>query len=47
MHMPLTPDANLSRQILRLTLRFNVLDQLFGLDIAHAMDTGNTVTAID
>jgi hypothetical protein len=47
MHMPLTPDANLRRQQMTMNIAINVLDQLLGLDIAHAVDAGNTVTAID
>ena len=46
--MPFTPDANLI--IVRFFGRSNtmatldVLDKLLGLDIAHAMNTGNTIS---
>jgi len=48
MHIPLTPEANLlsllasSRQAM--SREKNLLNQLLGLDIAHAMDTGDTIT---
>ena len=46
MHMPLTPEENLIvvSKGMRVASNFDVLDQLLGLDIAHAMDTGNTIT---
>ena len=47
--MPLTPDANLA--VVRFfepnanrAAALNVLDEFFGLDVAHAMDTSNTIT---
>jgi hypothetical protein len=50
MHMPLTPEANLVATVSSLraaaeSRKMDVLDELLGLDIAHAVDTGNTVTA--
>ena len=47
--MPLTPDANLgvvSRCVVVLSFIMNILDQLLGLHIVHAMDTSDTVTSI-
>lgn len=49
MHMPLTPEANLgdvSISKVYLVQERNLLDQLLGLNIAHAMDTGDTITVI-
>ena len=49
--MPLTPDANLCIGLVlersvsgELKIAEILLDELLGLDVAHAMDTGNTVT---
>ena len=46
--MPLTPDANLwFRQPSLLCTNFesdSLLNQFFGLNIAHAMDTRDTIT---
>lgn len=45
MHIPLTPDANLQvfSEVL-LVFDINILDEFFGLDIVHPMDTSNTIT---
>jgi len=45
--MPLTPEANLRLNQLYTQLfvsHFDSLDKLLSLDIAHAVDTGNTIT---
>ncbi len=49
--MPLTPEANLYQLLVAAastqTLGMdgvNILDKLFGLDVGHAVDTGNAVT---
>ncbi len=51
MHMPLTPEANLNVTFGQLLeprdndgRTPNLLDQLFGLNVGHAMDTGDTIT---
>lgn len=46
--MPLTPEANLGNSAKDHGRRagYNILDKLFGLDIAHPMNTGNTVTVV-
>jgi len=49
--MPLTPEANLyyllvcrSKKVTDNNCDCDVLDELLGLDVVHAVDTGNTVT---
>lgn len=48
MHMPLTPEANLrcvsSMQTDKQTRQVNLLDKLLGLDVGHAVHTGDTIT---
>jgi hypothetical protein len=49
MHIPLTPEANLQQALAGgpvddFESKQYLLDQLLGLDVPHAMDTGNTIT---
>jgi hypothetical protein len=51
--MPLTPEANLFQMLvadisskLGVICDCDVLDELLSLDVVHAVDTGDTVTAV-